>query len=256
MVMRLDGQVALVTGATSGIGAAVAATLVGAGATVMLSGRDAMRGQAVLDAIVRAGGKADFVAADLGDRDGCERIVAATVARFARLDVLVNNAGVVARKPVDTTTDDDWRRIMAVNVHAVFFTTRAALAVMKRQARGAVVNIASDASFVGTPNLAAYCASKGAVLQFTRAAALDHAADGIRVNAVCPTAVDTPMLDLEAADLGMDPAALRRLDAAAVPMGRIGRPQDVADAVLFLASDRAAFITGAALALDGGMTAA
>ncbi len=254
--MRLDGQVALVTGATSGIGAAIARTFAGAGAAVMLSGRDAARGGAVLDAIAKSGGTADFVAADLADRAACERIVEATVARFGRLDILVNNAGVVTRKPVDTTTDEEWRRIIAVNVHAVFYLSRAALRVMKGQGRGAIVNIASDAALVGTPNLAAYCASKGAVLQFTRAAALDHATDGIRVNAICPTAVDTPMLDREAAELGMDPAALRRHDALSVPMGRIGVPQDVADAALFLASERAAFITGAALSLDGGMTAA
>jgi NAD(P)-dependent dehydrogenase (short-subunit alcohol dehydrogenase family) len=196
-----------------------------------------------------------FLGGDVADRAFCDRLVAATVERFGTLDILVNNAGVAFRQPVETTTDAQWNETMAVNVHAVFYLSRAALGVMKAKGSGVIVNIASEAGVIGTAKLAAYCASKGAVIQFTRAAALDHAKDGIRINAICPTNIDTPMIEGEARQLGVDLATYRRDSAAYVPMGRVGTVDEVADMALFLASDRSRFVTGAALMLDGGVTA-
>ncbi|MBM3584857.1 MAG: SDR family oxidoreductase [Alphaproteobacteria bacterium] len=250
--MGLDGKVALVTGATSGSGAAIARAFAASGARVMASGRDAARGRATLASLGAAGA---FLGGDVADRAFCDRLVAATVERFGTLDILVNNAGVAFRQPVETTTDEQWNETMAVNVHAVFFLSRAALGVMKAKGSGVVINIASDAGVIGTPKLAAYCASKGAIIQFTRAAALDHAKDGIRVNAICPTNIDTPMIEGEARQLGVDLATYRRESAACVPMGRVGTVDEVADMALFLVSDRSRFVTGAALLLDGGVTA-
>jgi NAD(P)-dependent dehydrogenase (short-subunit alcohol dehydrogenase family) len=248
--MDFTDKIVLVTGATSGIGEAVARRFCEAGATLVLSGRNAERGAALAGDI-----SASFIAGDLTDPDFADRLVADTLTQLGRLDVLVNNAGIVYRRTVADMTDDEWRDTMAVNVHAVFFLCRAAIPVMKRQGGGAIVNMASDAAFIGAAAMPAYCASKAAVMQMTRAMALDHARDNIRINAVCPDMIRTPMLAGEARQMGSTPDAYFAAGAEGIPMGRIGEPEEVADAVLFLASQRASFVTGAGLLVDGGVTA-
>jgi len=248
-------KVALVTGATSGIGAATAAAFARAGARVVLGGRDRDRGTAVAAGIEAAGGEALFVVADVADPRACDRLVAATVERFGGLDILVNCAGIFRRGAVEALNDDDWRATMAINVDGPFYLSRAAVPRMRARGGGAIVNIGSDWSLVAGEDAVAYCASKGALLQMTRAMALDHARDGIRVNIVCPGEVDTPMLAAEAVERGESIEEARANWGAAVPLGRIATPEDVADAVLFLASDRARHVTGAALSVDGGATA-
>jgi NAD(P)-dependent dehydrogenase (short-subunit alcohol dehydrogenase family) len=182
-------------------------------------------------------------------------MVADAAATAGRLDLLVNNAGIIYRCSAESTTDGQWRRTMAVNVDAVFYASRAAIPLMRAQGGGVIVNIASDWGLVGGQDAVAYCASKGAVVLMTKAMALDHAREGIRVNAVCPGDCDTPMLDHEAAQRGVDPVESRREAGEAVPLGRIGRPDEVARLVAYLASDDAAYITGAAIPIDGGNTA-
>jgi len=252
--MNFAGKVVLVTGATSGIGAAIARAFGAASADVLLSGRDAGRAKQVMSDM-SGGGRTRFVSGDIGEAAACDRLVGTALREFGRLDVLVNNAGVIHRATVEETTDAQWRQTMTVNLDAAFHLSRAAVPAMRRQGGGAIVNIASDWALVGGERGAAYCASKGALVALTRAMALDHARDRIRVNAVCPTDVDTPMLDSEFASTGeAREAGLERLGAG-IPMGRVGTPEEVARAVLFLASDAASFVTGVALPVDGGVTA-
>jgi NAD(P)-dependent dehydrogenase (short-subunit alcohol dehydrogenase family) len=244
-------KIVLVTGATSGIGNAVARRFSDAGATLVLSGRNEERGEALAGDI-----SASFIAGDLSDPAFADRLVADTVEQLGRLDVLVNNAGIVYRRTVADMTDEEWHDTMAVNVHAVFFLCRAAIPVMRKQGGGAIVNMSSDAAFIGATAMPAYCASKAAVMQMTRAMALDHARENIRINAVCPDMIRTPMLASEARQMGSTPNEYFAAGAEGIPMGRIGEPEEVADAVLYLASERASFVTGAGLLVDGGVTAA
>lgn len=248
-------RTALVTGASSGFGQAIALELAAQGYRVMLTGRDAERTEQTAREIRLAGGRADVRIADLSEAENCRELVAHVVETLGRLDLLVNNAGIIYRASAEQTTDEQWRRTMAVNVDAVFHASRAAIPFMRAQGGGTIVNIASDWGLVGGESAVAYCASKGAVVLMTKAMALDHARESIRVNAVCPGDCDTPMLDTEAAQRGVDPAESRREAAEAVPVGRIGRPEEVAKLVAYLASDDAAFITGAAIPIDGGNTA-
>ena len=253
--MRFDDKTVLVTGATSGIGRAAARAFAAAGAKVALSGRDRGRGSRARDAITETGGHAVFFPEELTSPGAAPRLVDRTLEAFGSIDVLVNNAGIIHRASAEDTTDDQWLETFAVNVHAVFYLSRAVLPAMRAAGGGAIVNVASDAALIGAPRMAAYCASKGAVLQLTRAMALDCASDGIRINAVCPDNVDTPMLTGEAVQLGENPERYLRDSAQAIPLGRVAKPEEVADAILFLASARAAFLTGVGLPVDGGYTA-
>jgi len=249
------GKVTLVTGATSGIGAAVALGFAKAGAKLVVTGRNETRGAAVREEIVGAGGECDFVPGEVTDSAFCDRLIGNAVGRFGALDIVVNCAGVIYHATAEQTTDTQWRETMDVNVGGVFFVCRAAVPALRQRGGGVIVNIASDAGLSGSRHLVAYCASKGAVIQLTRAMAIDHAHEGIRSVAVCPGDVDTPMLRGEFEQRALDLETGLRQSAESVPLGRVCTPQEVADLVLYVASDSARFMTGAAVALDGGSRA-
>lgn len=242
----LNGKIALITGATAGIGAATARLFAARGARVLLTGRNEVSGGALAAEL-----NGDFLAADIAGPDTPARLTAWAKARHGRLDILVNNAGILFQGDAPQCTDEEWDRTMLVNVTSVFRLSRAVVGQMAEQGGGAIVNVASDWGLVAADKAVAYGTSKGAIIQLTRSMAKDHARQGVRVNAVCPGDTDTAMLRREAGD---SPARLAEL-AEAIPLGRLGRPEDVAAAIAFLASDDAAFITGAALPVDGGNSA-
>jgi len=249
------GKRVLVTGATSGIGAECARLFAERGAEVMLSGRDAGRGAAIVEQIEQAGGVADFTAGDVRAVSSCEAIVRATCDRFGGLDVLINSAGIWHAATTLDTTDEQWYETLEVNVTGLFFVSRAALRVMVEQRSGNIIHISSDWGLFGGREAAAYCASKGAVVLLAKAMALDHAADGIRINVVCPADTDTPMMEEDYRLRGIPYEEGKKLSSATNPMGRMADARDVAEAVCFLASDAAAFITGVSLPVDGGESA-
>jgi NAD(P)-dependent dehydrogenase (short-subunit alcohol dehydrogenase family) len=250
--MSFMGKVVLVTGSTSGIGAACAEVFAASGAAVMVSGRDAARGAAVVAGIRAAGGRAEFEPADLRAPGACDALIDATIRRLGGLDVLVNNAGVLYTATAPDTSDAEWLDTMAVNVNALLFLSRAAVRHMRTAGGGAIVNVASELGLNGEPNHVAYCASKGAVVQITRSMALDHARERIRVNAVCPGEIHTRMVDDILATRGGDLEANLAALAAGIPMRRLAQPVEVARCVHFLASDLASYVTGANLTVDGG----
>ena len=245
---QLAGKTALITGATAGIGAATARLFAERGARLLLTGRNAAAGQALAAEL-----GSHFLAEDVAAPGAADRLIAWAGETHGRLDVLVNNAGILSQGDSQACTDADWDAVIAVNVTAVFRLSRAAVAVMARQAGGgSIVNVASDWGLVAAQQAVAYGTSKGAIVQMTRSMAADHARQAVRVNAVCPGDTDTAMLRGEA---GPDVETRLAAMAEALPLGRIGQPRDVAAAIAFLASDDAAFITGAMLPVDGGNSA-
>ena len=250
----LRGKVALVTGGASGIGRATAALFAQEGARVAIFDRDGRSGRRVAAEILAAGGEAVFLQGDVTKALHCRRAVQRTVARFGRLDILFNNAGIIRRAAVPDTTEAEWDRTMATNVKSVFLLSKYAIPVMVRSGGGVIVNTASGWGLAGGARAAAYCASKGAVVNLTRAMAVDHGPEHIRVNCVCPGDTDTPMLRGEARQLGT-PVGTFLAESARRPLGRLARPGEVARAVLYLASDASSFVTGAALIVDGGALA-
>ncbi len=246
-----SGRLALVTGGASGIGRATCLLLARRGARVGIVDVDREGGEAAASEIAAESGAAVFLAADVSRTEACERVVEEVERELGSIDVLVNAAGVIHRGSVLETSDEDWERLMAVNVGAAFRMARVVLPGMIGRGRGAIVNVASGWGLVGGPRAAAYCASKGAVVQLTRALAIDHGPDGVRVTCVCPGDIDTPMLRQEARELGEDEVAFLA-EAANRPLGRVGHPEEVAEAIAWLAGDAASFVTGTCLVVDGG----
>ncbi len=250
--MRLHEQVAIITGGNSGIGQAVALRFAAEGARVVIAARDPERASAVVEAIRAQGGEAVFVPCDVGSAEQCQHVVEQAVARWGKLDILVNNAGIILRNhTVLETTLEQWESMFDVNSKGVFLMSKYALPHLIAS-HGNIVNVSSYAGLVGFKGAAAYCASKGAVVQLTRAMAVDHAADGVRVNCVCPGSVHTPMIEAAWANYG---EGAQQVWESKHPLGRIATPEEVASAILYLASSEASFITGVALAVDGGITA-
>ena len=249
---RLLGKIAIVTGAGRGIGHAIALRFGAEGATVVAANRNVTEGEAVVEAIRAGGGKAAFIRTDIRLPEDCEALIAEAEERFGRVDILCNNAGVGLLRTVVETTLDDYVYLMDTNVRGAFLLCKHAIPGMVSRGSGVVVNMASVASFVGFERDAAYCASKGGLLMLTRQLALEYAPAGVRVNAICPGFVDTTELR-HYCEQQPDPEAALALCHAAHPMGRIGRPEEIASAAVFLASDEASFVTGAALVVDGGL---
>jgi NAD(P)-dependent dehydrogenase (short-subunit alcohol dehydrogenase family) len=247
--MDFTGKVALITGAASGMGAATAREFRAAGGQVVIVDRnDQLAGQVARE--IEAGPP---VIGDVSDSAFCNRAVETTLDRHGRLDVLVNAAGIIVRADALNTSDEQWQRVMNVNVNGVFFMSRAAVGPMKKQGHGVIINFGSIWGGVGAAGVIAYCASKGAVHQITRAMALDYVNDGIRINAVCPGEVNTPMLASERSE-PVTPELMQQL-ADTVPMGRLAEPVEIARVVLFMASDAASYMTGTMVNVDAGYTA-
>jgi NAD(P)-dependent dehydrogenase (short-subunit alcohol dehydrogenase family) len=243
-------SVALITGASSGIGAATAIAFAEAGWEVMAAGRDEGRLEEVADV-------SDNIATwtgELIESEDCNELIADTIDEFGNIDCLVNSAGVIVRANIADTSDEDWRYTMGINLDAVFYLSRAALPHLLKST-GSIVNISSDWGLKGGERAAAYCASKGAIVLLTKAMALDHARDGLRINAVCPGDIDTPMLVSEAEEEGNNIEDYLAEAAEGSPNGRIGTPEEVAALIVFLASDAATHITGTAIPIDGGVSA-
>jgi NAD(P)-dependent dehydrogenase (short-subunit alcohol dehydrogenase family) len=248
---RLTGKTALVTGAASGIGRAITLAFAREGAAVTLVDRYAPDGKAIAAEIIRAGGRANFVAADVSHDYECYMCVSRACAELGRLDILVNSAGIIRRATVLETSPEEWDQVMAANVRSVFLMSRATIPHMVEAGGGVIINLASGWGLKGGPRAAAYCAAKGAVVQLTRAMAIDHGPQRVRVCCICPGDTDTPMLRAEAKQLGQS-EDLFLLEAADRPLRRIGQPEDIAEAAIYLASDAASFVTGTALVVDGG----
>ena len=246
---RMQGKVAFVTGGGTGIGAATAIRLAQEGATVVICGRR----QAPLDEVVAqikaAGGQAEAVQADVSDEAGFTAAIDAAAQRHGRLDVLVNNAMAYSWGSIEDTSTADWHSNFSTSVDGTFWGTRAAMKLMKAHG-GSIINVSSICGLLGTAHMAGYSAAKAAIINFSRAAAAEGALSGIRVNVVIPAVVETPGTAGMLAD-----DATRQSTEKLIPMGRVGRPEELANAILFLASDEASYITGAALPVDGGRSA-
>ncbi len=253
--MKLADKVAIVTGAGTGIGRACAELFAREGAAVVLAGRRLALLDEVAGGIVAGGGRALAQACDLTQTTQVRALVARTVETYGSLHVVVNNAAYWIAGTVEETSEEDWERTMATNLKGVFLLCKQALPELRRAGGGVIVNIGSVLGLVGMKRRAAYATSKGGLVQLTKAMALDHAAEGIRVNCICPTLVDTTM-GQESLEQAGDAAAELARRIALIPLGRMGTPADVANLALFLASEDSGWLTGAAIPLDGGVTAA
>jgi NAD(P)-dependent dehydrogenase (short-subunit alcohol dehydrogenase family) len=254
--MEFINKVAIVTGGGQGIGRACTLALARDGAAVVVADIDPEANFPLVRGINSWGGQAHAVIADVAEENGAARIATEAVATFGGIDILVNNAGVLARGTVESTPVDVWQRTLAVNLGGVYLMSRFAIPEMRRRGSGSIVNLASLHGLLTAPNTAAYAASKGGVIALTRSMALDYAAEGIRVNAVCPGAIDTAILrETARLENAAHPGEKLREWGRMQPIGRLGTPEEVAELILFLASSRASFITGSVYTIDGGLGA-
>lgn len=249
--MRLENKTAIVTGAAGGIGRAASLALAAEGAAVVLLDLNADAVAAVADEVREAGGTALSIAADVSQEPDIEHAVASAMAEFGRIDVVFNNAGIIRRTTAPETTVEEWDRVFGVNVRAIFLMCKHVVPLMAAAGGGSIINTGSGWGLKGGARALSYCASKGAVVNMTRALAIDHGPQGIRVNSVNPGDVNTGMLRDEARQLSQD-ADLFLAEAADRPLRRMGEPHEIASAVVWLAGDESSYVTGAALVVDGG----
>lgn len=252
--MKLADKVAIITGGNSGIGEATAELFAREGARVCITGRNETRCREITARIKESGGQAIFVVADVRSTDDCQKTVDDTLKAFGKVDILFNNAGVYFASTTIDCTDEEWDLSVDINLKGTFLMSRAALPSMIEQGSGVIINNGSGWGMEGGAKAVSYCASKGGVIMMTRAMAIDHGPQGIRVNSLNPGDVQTPMLDADAKNQGLTLDEYYAM-AADRPLGRVGTPDEIAKAALFLASDDSSFITGATLAVDGGGTA-
>jgi NAD(P)-dependent dehydrogenase (short-subunit alcohol dehydrogenase family) len=252
--MRLASKVALITGGTSGIGRATALLFAREGARVATTGRNEERGRQVVEEIQKAGGSALFIRSDVRLAAECRRAVEDTVRAFGPIDILFNNAGVFFPNTAAGCSEEEWDLTVDINLKGTFLMSKYTLPGMIARGKGVIINNSSGWGLVGGAQAAAYCAAKGGVVLLTKAMAIDHARQGIRVNCVCPGDIDTPMLVEDARQRRMSRDDYMK-EATNRPMGRVGTPEEIARAVLFLSTDDSSFVTGATLAVDGGGTA-
>jgi NAD(P)-dependent dehydrogenase (short-subunit alcohol dehydrogenase family) len=248
---RVAGKVALITGGASGIGRASALLFAREGAAIALADVNADASQHVSDEIAQSGGRAFFELVDVTRAADCQRLVERALREFGRIDILFNNAGIMRRATVLDLSEADWDRVMAVNVKSIYLLSREVIPHMQAAGGGTIINTASGWGLAGGAKAAVYCASKGAVVLLTKAMAIDHGPQNIRVNCICPGDTDTGMLRDEAQQLGEDSSRFLA-ESAKRPLGRVGTPEEIAQAALYLASDASSFVTGTALVVDGG----
>lgn len=251
--MRLKGKSAIITGAGTGIGKAIALLFAKEGAAVMVADVDEAGGMETVRSARDAGGRAAFTLADVTVAAQAERLVKAAVEDFGGLDILVNNAGIWTPGTVADLPEEDWDRVMDVNVKGVFLCSKYAIPEMMKGG-GSVINMASVGGFIGSTNYGAYNASKGAVVMLTKNMALDYAAHNIRVNCICPMLTETEMARAIIEAQKGEPETIKKVYERRIPLGRLGRPEDVAYGALYLASDESSYVTGASLFIDGGYT--
>ncbi len=249
--MQLAGKVALITGAASGIGRATALLFAREGAAIAVADVKTDDGQRVADEIIESGGRAFFEPMDVTRTVDCRRLVERAFREFGRIDILFNNAGIIRRATVLDLSEEHWDRVMAVNVKSIYLLSREVIPHMKKAGGGTIINTSSGWGLAGGAKAAVYCASKGAVVLLTKAMAIDHGPQNIRVNCICPGDTDTKMLREEARQLEVENSRFLA-DSAKRPLGRVGTPAEIAQAALYLASDASSFVTGTALVVDGG----